>query len=93
MITSDVTDIFHRSAEAGRADHCAIGACQAALSNIVPARMFKALVEKILDPVGVDAPRLLVRGFPNPDLHLLKVFFAGGRYFDLSQYLGPVLTS
>ncbi len=93
MITGDVTDIFYRSAEAGRANHCAIGASQAALSDTVPARMVKALIEKILDPVGVDATRLLVRGFSNPDFHLLKIFFAGWRYFDLSQYLGPVLTS
>jgi hypothetical protein len=93
MITSDVTDIFHRCAEAGWANHCAIGASQAALSDIVPARMVKALVEKILDPVGVDAPRLLVRGLLNPDFRLLKIFFAGWRHFYLSQYLGPVVTS
>jgi hypothetical protein len=77
MIASDVTEIFHSSTEAGRANHCAIGASQAALSDIVPAWMVKALVEKIPDPVGIEAPRLLVCGFLNPDFHLLKIFFAG----------------
>ena len=42
MIAGHVTDIFHSRAEAGRADHGAVGASQAALSDVVPARMVKA---------------------------------------------------
>ena len=86
VISGHVADIFDSRAETGRADHRAVSAGQTTPGNIVPARVVKALAEKILDPVGVDATHLLARSFLNCDLHLLQIFFAGRRYFQPSQY-------
>ncbi len=93
VIPGYVTDVFYRGAEACGADHGAVGASQAALTDVIPAGMLKVLVEKIFDPVGVDAPRLLVRSFANPGFHLLNILFADWRYFHLRQYLGPAVAA
>src|ERR1039457_5234963 len=58
-ISGHVTHVFHRAAEARGANHGAVGAAQAPISDLVPARMIEIPVEQILHAGGVNAARLM----------------------------------
>ena len=43
----EIGNLFDRVAEAGRADHGAVGARQAALGHLVPPRVLEVIVEQL----------------------------------------------
>src|SRR5208337_2295561 len=45
--TADIADILDRGAEAGGTDHGAIGAGQATVGDVLPARMIEVVIEQI----------------------------------------------
>ena len=53
-VAGEVGDVVHGGAEAGRADHRAVGAGQAPGRDIVPAGTLDARVQQLLEPVGVQ---------------------------------------
>ena len=57
-----VGDVFDRVAEAGRADHGAVGARQAAAGHVVPAGMLQVIVEQLGQVGRVEPARDLALG-------------------------------
>src|SRR5215469_628069 len=62
MFTFQIGNIFHGCAEAGRADHGAICACEATCSDVVPPRVLVVSVEQLLDIYGFYFPAHLLGG-------------------------------
>ena len=54
LLAGEVARVLDRVAEAGRADEGAVAAGEAALGDLVPARVLHVPVEQLLDPVGVE---------------------------------------
>ena len=52
----EVAGVLDRGAEAGRADHGAVAAGQAALRDVVPARVLEIAEEERVDVVGAHVP-------------------------------------
>src|SRR3569833_932070 len=54
--------VLDRGAEAGRADHGAVAAAQAALGDLVPARMLQIALQQLLQPLGFHPATHLADG-------------------------------
>src|SRR3990172_2248793 len=62
MITRQVCGILYGAAKAGWTHHCAVGATQASIRNILPARISRITVEKAFDLGCVHCPPHLSDG-------------------------------
>ena len=83
-----VANIFDVGAEAGGADHGAVGAVQAAASDVVPAGIFEVIEQELAESIGIDAAALAgsCRLDGGADLAPLRFCCWSGREFE--QYLG-----
>ena len=91
LLPGEVAHVLDRVAEAGRADEGAVAAGQAALGDLVPARVLHVPVEQLLDPVGVELAAHLGRALLGDRgrgglVGLLRLLGA-----DLGQHLLPAL--
>src|ERR1035437_1881929 len=93
VISGNASYIFHRGAVACGADHRAVGTRQATAGHVVPARMLKVLVEKLLDASGIDAAHLLARRRFHPRPGFLAVCCGSWNRFQLSEYLGAAIAT
>ena len=62
VVALQIGNFLDRAAKAGRANHRAIRARQAALGDFVPARMFQVRQQQIADAVGIEPARDLIDG-------------------------------
>jgi hypothetical protein len=93
VVARYVADVVNRCAEAGGTNHRAIGTRQAALSDLIPARMLEILVKNVLDAGGVNASHLAGCCLSDCRFHLIDVFLAGGEDLYLGQHSGATIAS
>src|SRR5208283_196898 len=93
VVAGHIAGVFHRGAEASGTNHGAIGASQAAGSDVVPARMVEILMQQLLDPGVVDAANLLAGGFLHAGFRFLQVRVRDRGSLHFVQYLGAALAS
>jgi hypothetical protein len=84
VISGHVGHIIDRRAEAGWANHCAVGTCQTTLGDVVPPRVLEILIQQFLNPIGVKPSDLLRSGGFDPGLSLLLCFHRRFYRLDLS---------
>src|SRR4030042_678222 len=78
VLARQVCDIFHGRAEAGGTDHRAVAAGQAALGDVVPARVLIVAVEQLFDALRVYGAAHLA-GSLGDDAYGLRLFLTAGR--------------
>src|SRR5262245_42833023 len=71
VVSGYVGHIIDRRAEAGRADHGAVGTSQTAFGDVVPPGVLEVFVQQFLNPIGVKPPDLLRGGSIYPALSFL----------------------
>ena len=67
LLAGEVARVLDRRAEAGRADHRAVAAGEAALGDVVPARMLEIGEEQVVDAVGVASSRPMLAAVVRDD--------------------------
>ena len=88
LAAGKVAGVLDRGAEAGRADHGAVAAGEAAAGDLVPARMLEVVHQQVADAVGVHRPPHVAAGVVDGGVGGLDVVPRGRSLRQRRQHLG-----
>src|SRR5215468_2787831 len=93
VVSGHVGHIIDRGAEAGWANHGAVGTSQTSFGDVVPPGVLEVFIQQFLNPIGVKPPDLLRGGGIYPALSFLLYLRRRFYRVELSQYRRPSIAT